>query len=214
MSDIDTTYWAVLRALLRSSSPGPFVDAGANAGDFSAQLLEEFPERQVIAFEPTADLCRRLGIRFADDAKVTIENAALWREDGEAQFEQHEVSGTSSLFGRQHAGRRYFSAHERVVDIGLVKTMTLYQYAAERGHNHFAFAKLDTQGAELAILQGATELLRRAAIDVIYTEFFVVPHYQSAPLLPEIWQFLRAFGYDLYDLFKGPHGRNGQASVW
>ena len=54
------------------------------------------------------------------------------------------------------------------------------------------------------------EIIVSAAIDVIYTEFFVVPHYEGAATLHELRAALDAHGYVLYDLFKGPFGRNGQ----
>ncbi len=72
------------------------------------------------------------------------------------------------------------------------------------------FLKLDTQGAESSILRGAQRMLCTAAIDVIYTEFFLVPHYEGAAMLDQLWAQLSAYGYTIFDLFKGPYGRNGQ----
>jgi hypothetical protein len=42
------------------------------------------------------------------------------------------------------------------------------------------------------------------------TEFFFIQHYDSVPLLDALWSHLRGFGYEIYDLFKGPHASNGQ----
>ena len=36
-------------------------------------------------------------------------------------------------------------------------------------------------GAELLVFKGATSLLARQAIDVIYTEFFIIPHIRARP---------------------------------
>jgi hypothetical protein len=91
-----------------------------------------------------------------------------------------------------------------------VATTTLDEFIASQTPGGIALLKLDTQGSELSILRGARRSLERAAIDVIYTEFFIVPHYAGAPLLGDLLGFLGQFGYSLFDLFKGPNAANGQ----
>lgn len=58
------------------------------------------------------------------------------------------------------------------------------------------YLKLDVQGGELAILQGATRRLQE--ILVIHTEVQFVPFYQNQPLFAELDQALRAAGFYLH----------------
>src|SRR5262249_28941920 len=61
------------------------------------------------------------------------------------------------------------------------------------------FIKLDTQGSELMILEGAQETLRRGVFG-IEVEVELNPMYEDQPLLADVDRFLRPFGYELFDL--------------
>ena len=211
MSDHDPSYWPKLLALLGPCAGGGrvFVDVGANRGDFTAQLLSAFPECQVHAVEANPRLCEELGARFAS-RNVRSWNTALHDHDGTIELQVHADSGTSSVLPRPSGARRYFHSGDRVVERATVRARTLDGLAAEAGIGHVDLLKLDTQGAELPIIRGARRLLDAAAIDVIYSEFFIVPHYEGAAVLHELCAALAAHGYTVFDLFKGPCGRNGQ----
>lgn len=211
MSDHDPSYRSKLVALLRGTNQARpvFVDAGANRGDFTALLLDEFPASAVHAVEPDTQLCADLSQRFAGK-NVRIWNVALHDHEGGIELHVHADRGTSSVLPRPASARRYFAGADQVVATVPVRALSLDRLAQDAGIERIDFLKLDTQGAELSIIGGAHRLLAAAAIDVIYTEFFLVPHYEGAATLPELWAPLSAHGYVLYDFFKGPYGRNGQ----
>ncbi len=66
------------------------------------------------------------------------------------------------------------------------------------------FLKLDVQGGELMVLEGAANLLRGVA--VVHTEVEFVPLYKEQPLFADIDAFLRAQGF-LFHRFQGIAGR-------
>ncbi len=196
--------------LRRTASAQPiFVDAGANCGDFTALLVEAYPASTVHAIEPNAQLCEGLARRFAR-GNVRVWNVALHESEGTTDLRVHADPATSSVLPRPVKARRYFDGGDRVVDVVPVRTLSLDRMADDAAIGHIDLLKLDTQGAELPILRGASRALQSAAIDVIYTEFFLVPHYEGAAPLEVLWTLLSAHGYAMYDLFKGPYGRNGQ----
>ena len=59
-------------------------------------------------------------------------------------------------------------------------------------------------------LKGASDLLSKSRIGLIYTEVMFVPHYEGGPLFYELCEFLARYNYSLYDLFLVKHGTNGQ----
>lgn len=210
MSDHDPTYWNALQRLLAPGPVSSIVDVGANRGDMTARFVETFPQARVIAVEPNPEVYASLRARFDGQPRVECVNVALGAAAGESDFYANRIGATSSLFPRVRDARRYFAAADAPMCKLRVPVRTLDELAGRHGLAHLDLLKLDTQGAELLIFKGARQLLAAQAIDVIYSEFFVVPHYEEAPLLHEQWSFLTGFGYSMYDLFKGPHGRNGQ----
>jgi hypothetical protein len=52
---------------------------------------------------------------------------------------------------------------------------------------------IDVQGAELMVLQGATELLKH--IDLIYTEVNIEEVYKGCCLMSDLDRFLEPFGF-------------------
>jgi len=68
--------------------------------------------------------------------------------------------------------------------------------------------KMDTQGCELGILQGATKTLR--SVDVLLLECWLTRAYgPTTPLLLEVAQWLRQFDFHIWDLgnaWRDPEG--------
>lgn len=212
MSDHDPTFAPKLVSLLqRSSNQRPvFIDGGACRGEFSQFLLDAIPSATIHAFEPNERLAAELAVRFDSRANVHVWNHALHAAVGAADLEVHADPGTSSLLPRTHDARRYFHSSDAVLRRDRVSTLDLDSFVGEHAPDGVTLLKLDTQGSELDILRGARGTLARHAIEVLYTEFFVVPHYAGAPLLGDLLAYLGSFGYTLFDLFKGPNARNGQ----
>jgi FkbM family methyltransferase len=212
MSDHDPSFSTKLAALLRRSRRAPriFIDGGACHGDFTALLAADFADAEIHAFEPDPSLSAGIEKRFADVPRVHVWNLALHERAGAADLQVHADPGTSSLLARPSGDRRYFHSSDRIVDTVPVATAALDAFIEVHAPEGVGLLKLDTQGSELAILHGARRALAAAAIDVIYTEFFVVPHYAGAPLLGDLMNHLAQFHYSLFDLFKGPNASNGQ----
>lgn len=212
MSDHDPTYAGKLISLLRRSGRTPriFVDGGACRGDFTALLGREFPDAVIHAFEPNRALCADLELRFRDFPGIHVWNRALHEREGTVDLHLHADPGTTSTLARPAHDRRYFASSDRVVATTQVAATSLDIFLAGHAPTGIDLLKLDTQGAELSILRGASGALANGTIDMIYTEFFVVPHYEGAPLLSDLWNFLATFGFTMFDLFKGPNAQNGQ----
>ncbi|MEI6414555.1 MAG: FkbM family methyltransferase [Pseudomonadota bacterium] len=210
MSDHDPSYWGVLTRLVPPGTGRVLVDVGANCGDMTQLFTSTHPDARILALEPNPEVHAGLSRRFAANHRVRCIHAALSNGNGTTRFHVNRIPATSSFFPRVTDSRRYFSSEDALDRMIEVPTLTLDTLARQENLTHIDLLKLDTQGAERVIFEGAAECLSRQMIDVIYTEFFCIPHYQDAPLLHHLWALLDSHGYSLYDLFKGPHGRNGQ----
>lgn len=207
---LDEPLWRAALALTRRTPAEIVFDVGAHTGAMTSLFLEELAEAEVFAFEPDPQIHASLAERFADEPRAHPVGVALGEREGVTAFHRGAATFTSSRFPRNASGRRYFRSDYVMVESTEVRLDTLDAFCAREGVPRIDLLKLDTQGGERDILLGARDLLRDGRVAVIVTEFFVAPHYEGAPLFDEIWSLLRRDGYELFDMFCGPRGLNGQ----
>lgn len=144
-------------------------DVGANTGVFTSGLLARFPGARIYAFEPHPQNFARLVAAGHAPERVRHANIALGR-----------APGLITLYDRaDQAGSAHASVFEEVIaDIHRqpvtaieVRVDTLDNVASEHGVEYIDYLKLDTEGNELAVLEGAERLLREARIGYIHFEF-------------------------------------------
>lgn len=133
-----------------------FFDVGSFEGIF-CMLADRIPDLQVYAFEPHPLTFKRLrgNVEQAESPNVQIFEIAVWNECGEATLKQPPTDNTDehglSTLGRP---KRFGNAVRYPV-----KTITLDAFAVEQGIKKLDFLKVDTEGAELMVLQGARGLI-------------------------------------------------------
>jgi protein O-GlcNAc transferase len=150
---------------------------------------------EVVGFEPLEDECEKLN-RAAGENRSYL---PLVIGDGSEQtFYECSAPMTSSLFEPDTALLDMFQNLEelvRVVATRRVQTRRLDDIPQARGVD---FLKVDVQGAELMVFQGAQETLRDVL--VIQTEAEFVPLYKGQPLFADVDAFLRSQGFVLHKL--------------
>lgn len=145
------------------------VDAGANVGKYCILLKLLAPDAEIHAFEPASVaydlLLANLAARGAQD--VRTQRLALGAQNGSATlFSDCSGSEVGSLYNRSALGHPDAASVQEDITI-----TTLDSYAQAAGISHIDFLKLDVEGHEYAVLQGAQRLLSAGAIDVIQFEF-------------------------------------------
>jgi FkbM family methyltransferase len=141
-----------LAYLDRIVPPGALtVDVGANCGLYTRELARL--SRQVYAFEPSHDMATLL--RRTSAANVAIHEIALSDRDGDAelfvpQSEDGLVHGLASLEPQiRTPGKRIVSSQVPMARLDTVVD------------ENVAFVKIDVEGHELNVLNGATGLVDR-----------------------------------------------------
>jgi FkbM family methyltransferase len=144
-----------------------FFDVGANVGQTSIDVLTTFPEATIFAFEPHEATLAAFS-RNVRDSRVHAFNLALSDRVGEATFFDYGALATSnSLVGdAQYAARAKHQATLRTVNCD-----TLDGICDRLNIDHIDVLKVDTEGHDLAVLQGAERMLSQHRIRFIYVEF-------------------------------------------
>lgn len=159
-----------------------------------AQLQQAVPCK-VIGFEPLAEECEKLN-RMGRPGCTYLPHVI---GDGTRRtFYECNDPMTSSVFepnGELLAKFHRLEEQARVVATRLVETRRLDDLPEVEGADYL---KLDVQGGELLVLQGAVETLRNVL--VVHTEAEFAPLYKNQPLFADIDAFLRAQGFALHKM--------------
>lgn len=92
-----------------------------------------------------------------------------------------------------------------------VPAITLDEFCEREKISAVHILKMDAQGAERQILQGAAKLLENSAIWLIYTEVLMVPLYENQPFLQDIITMLHQYDYQFFNIYHIAESRVGQA---
>jgi FkbM family methyltransferase len=124
------------------------VDGGAHIGVLTVLLASLCPAGRVYAFEPGHASRRHLAENVEANHldNVVVEDAALYDRDGDVVFEFNELYPAGS-----HVDSSGRSVHSVRFDT----------WARARGIARLDLLKLDVEGSELAVLDGARETIKR-----------------------------------------------------
>jgi FkbM family methyltransferase len=206
---MDIFFGAALRESY-ASSPLTLVDVGARGG-LQPNWKAAAEHLRVIGFEPDPDEYTRLiGAARAGGSTVYVDSA-LHRAPAELTLNVARNAGTSSLLPPNLSYLARFPEADRfeVVRRVPVRVDALDNVLSARGLDGADFLKIDTQGAELAILEGARRTLAQEAFGV-ELEVNFAPLYVGQPAFGELDALLNASGFQLMDLrpayWKRAHG--------
>ena len=190
------------------------IDVGSAGGLPGEWRHHAYRIRSLLNFEPLAS--------GGTSGSVISVPAALWRASERRDFYVYRGDGSGNSLLRQnvdyvrehfeelrHRGPRelantWFDRAE-IVQTLQIETTTLDEVLDSLGGGvSYHFLKVDAQGADLAILQGAERFIREDCVG-IQLEAFTIPLLQKAPLLEEIDVYLSARGLDRVRT-EPPHG--------
>jgi len=217
------------------------VDAGARNGMFL--LPDEYTQRAaLVGFEPNADEYEKL-LDGHTDAQMVLRRAghhlpgfkseryfgcALWDRKETRKLYLTRGAGACTMMGPtlrfmgnhfyQYSGddlRRKVSFHDlhsEVIDTEDVNCERLD--ALLEDNETVDFLKIDVEGAELRVLNGAKKLLDRGRILFIQTEFQAFSYYENHPVFGDQHRFLNDYGFRLLDLnLDHPRYRRGETDL-
>ena len=180
------------------------VDVGARWG--VGQRWHPFGDRvRVIGFEPDARECARLNDTEGTSDNVEFVPLALGPHPGPATLHLTSDPGCSSLFRpiEQLIRHRPELACTAPAGTSQVVMSRLDDWLRTSGHAYVDVAKLDTQGSELGVLEGATEALTGMSMLEVEVEFNEI--YEDQPLFGDVDRFLRDRGFVLWRLQQLVH---------
>ena len=163
------------------------IDIGGNLGEWMAPLAAAGSEGRVYAFEPVpvlADALAKTARLNGHGATVEIVRVAVADATGEARFNMTMAAGgDGALSGLSSGGGE------------TVPTITLDDFMAERGLDRLDLIKIDVEGAERRVLEGARRTLETCKPRLVFES-----GHESAGDRAAIADLLDGAGYDLVGL--------------
>lgn len=155
--------------------PGSFVvDVGSNYGSYA--ITAALQGAKVLALEPN-DLCRKILLRNLEANPEFMQ-----------QIQVYPV-GCHAKTGWTHPVTGKYSAEKN--DPLLLHVQTLDDILEQKGISQVDYMKIDVEGAELGVLQGAVKLLERS-----HPKMLIEEHERVVPGIGnQVQEFLSKFGY-------------------
>jgi FkbM family methyltransferase len=187
----------LLVEILKKSARPVMLDIGANIGLMTLNVCAQRKDVKVYAFEPGPNQFSYLeknieGNNLRD--RVTIFNVALSSRKGTIDFHIH-ADRHSSGDGIVDTGR----AGKSVVI--QVSSLTLDEWWSDHANPEINLIKIDTEGAELQILQKATNLLKKCR-PYILIEMCDINFEKYGLTYQEHFDFFKAQGYAVVDTHR------------
>lgn len=177
-------------------------DIGANIGQFAGDLRSVGFNGKIISFEPLSAAHAQLTLAaLRDSSWLAHPRVALGDEDGEIEINIAGNSVSSSVLPMLSAhstaavGSAYV-ASELTPLVRLDSVSKQYLNADSR-----SFIKIDTQGFEWQVLDGAVNTLNQA--QGVLLELSLIPLYDGQRLWSEIIERMESQGFTLWAIQKG-----------
>jgi FkbM family methyltransferase len=198
-----------MRNLIPSAAPIIF-DVGAHVGLAASRYRELFPRATIHCFEPFPESFEQLKSSVGELQPIEFHPVALASTDGQAEFSVNRNSATNSLLpSDQEAARYWRNDAPKTTGRLAVPTRTLKSFAREHSISRIDILKMDVQGGEYDVLQGAADLLTQQAIGLIYMELITAPTYVGQHRMREYLELFDGAGYELFDFYNFGR-RNGR----
>lgn len=170
------------------------IDAGANVGNWTAEIINLFPRAKVLAFEPSKSAFEKLSSRFCNEANVTCVNLALGKSSTTSTlYADSSGSGLGSLTNRrvEHFGINF--QHQEKVRVEKLDVFLSSQYSDLKPN----ILKMDAEGHGLDILQGSSKTLE--SIKLIQFEFGG-SNIDTQTFFQDFWYFFIKANFEIYRL--------------
>lgn len=189
-----------------SGANGFILDVGAHTGESALAFRKSFPQAVIHSFEPISFIFEVLRRNCQPHANIVCHNLALGDKSGELSI---ALSGTETLCQMNSLNSVATSSTPPELT-HTVKITRLDDFCAGAGIKQVAVLKIDVEGFECQVIDGARALLREGRIAHFMAEVTLNPddkqHTQLAALEKRLGEFnylLSGFYEPSYDSASG-----------
>jgi FkbM family methyltransferase len=159
LSDIEAGFLTGLSL----SEDGAVLDVGANLGLFSLLIGQRRPQQRIFAFEPNPSTFKALEENVARNGRRNIACC---------QIAVADYNGVVQFASREHARANASIAADQARESGTVQVAceTIDSFCRRQGIDRIAVLKVDVEGYETLVFNGASRVLAEVRPELIYFE--------------------------------------------
>lgn len=173
-----------------------WIDVGAHLGETTMQHARLNPSLIVFAFEPNWSLARQMMGKLPNFVVLPM---AVWDRDGIAEFYLNAEDETSSLLPFDPDALQKWKGGERmrVESRAVVPTMRLDTFLQSMNVQTVDYLKIDTQGADFAVVRSAGERLKDIQTVKLEVDITPVRVYQGSASREDVVAYMESKGFTL-----------------
>lgn len=176
-----------IAGLSKNNSSFVFFDVGANGGSYSEMVASVFknPDLKIFAFEPSRFSFPNLKEKTSEIPCMQVFNFGLGSSEEDVQiFANYEGSGATSLYKTAIDSLSKKTNIEETIHL-----TTIDKFCPGNNIRFIDFMKIDVEGHELFVLNGAQKMLQSKSIRFIQFEFGSF-HVFSRTFFKDFWDLL------------------------
>ena len=185
-------------------------DVGANIGQSIDKYKSQMPQSIIHSFEPNSETFSTLVNKYKNSRDIYLHRTALSNFIGSAQFHVTNVPEASSLLSPEPELMKLSIDNKYNFNTVDVECETLDHNAKNNNIADIDILKLDVQGTELDVLEGANKILTAQQIKIIYTEITLAKTYTGQYDFSSLLSFLQEKGYQLWDFMPFTYTSSGR----
>ena len=161
------------------------------------------PNLTIYGFDADQDACKKMNTKLQEQQISHQEKhipLALWDSVETATLHITKFPACSSLYPPSQSYIDRFIGNSPLMELAStqeIQTTTLDDFCHSEEISEIDFIQIDTQGAELKILEGAKEILKSVLSLNVEVEFTSL--YENQPLFGDVDLYLRKKGFTLFD---------------
>ncbi|MEZ2238927.1 FkbM family methyltransferase [Microcoleus sp.] len=170
-------------------------DVGANAGDWTTEVLSQGHDVEIHLFEPIPHVYKKLIQNL--DKQVIANNLAVGQKEEVKTFYYYEANPLLSTFYRRvDVEKQGWLTPPKAIT---VLTTTIDNYCQRHGIKRINFIKIDAGGSELDVIYGAKYFLETGRIDYLQFEYGGT-YLDAKTSLKEAFEYLQKFRYSIFKI--------------